>query len=306
MADSTKGLVAMVAACTIWGLSSIYYKGLAHVPPLEVLAHRTLWSMVFFALVLLVQGRLGAVKAALSRSRSALVILFAALMIGANWFMFIWSIQIERATEASLGYYIFPLLAVLLGRLVFAERLRPAQWGAVLLAAIAVLVLTYGLRAAPWSALMLATTFALYGVVKKRLDLGPVVSVTAEVVLLSPIAGLVLWQSYHSGGAHFGGNLHDTTLLVLCGPLTALPLILFSYAARRLTMATAGLLSYINPTLQFGVAVLLFAEPFTPWHALTFGLIWVALALYSATTFRQDRARRRALRAAAASGTGVI
>ncbi|MFD2738863.1 EamA family transporter RarD [Sulfitobacter aestuarii] len=306
MSESFKGLIAMIATCTIWGLSSIFYKSLSHVPPLEVLAHRTIWSLVFFILILSAQRRLPAMIRAMQGRRALAIIAFATLMISANWFMFIWSVQSGHATEAALGYYVFPLLAVLLGRIVFAERLAPLQWLAVALAALGVSLLTYGLGTAPWVALSLAGSFSAYGLMKKQLDVGPVVSVSAEVLLLSPVAALVLWQSHHSGAGHFGASTRDTLMLICAGPLTAVPLILFSYAARRLTMATAGLLSYLNPTLQFFCAVLLFAEPLTGWHMITFALIWCALALYSASAFGQDRARRRAVRAVAASGTGVI
>lgn len=293
MSESVKGVAAMLAACSIWGLSPLYYKLLDHVPPLEVLAHRTLWSCVFFATVLLVQRRLGLLRLALLRPRDALVVGFAALMISTNWFFFISSIQIGKAIEASLGYYTFPLASVLLGAAIFGERLGRAQMLAVALAAVAVMVLTAGLGVAPWISLVLATTFGLYGVVKKWLSVGPVVSVTAEVLLLSPIALVVLWRVHDAGGGHFGADTADSLLLMLSGPLTATPLILFSYAARRLRLATVGLLQYLNPTLQFLVATLVFREVFTPWHAIAFALIWTALAIYSTATWRQDRAARR-------------
>tara|TARA_R110002049_G_scaffold10127_6_gene50538 strand:- start:7935 stop:8855 length:921 start_codon:yes stop_codon:yes gene_type:complete len=305
MTDTAKGFAAMIAACCIWGLSPLFYKSLSDVPATLVLSHRTIWSLVFFFLVLTAQRRLGAVLAAMAGWRAFGIILFASVMIGFNWLMFIWSIQNGHATEAALGYYIFPLVAVLLGRVVFAERLNHLQWTAVGLVALAVSLLTYGLGTAPWIALALAITFGLYGLVKKRLAVGPVVSVTAEVLLLTPLALGVLWQTGYNGEPIFGTSTRDLVLLVLCGPVTATPLILFSYAARRLSMASAGLLSYINPTLQFFCAVVIFREPFTGWHVLTFVLIWGALAFYSATTFRQDKARRRAVIAAAASGTAV-
>ena len=293
MSETAKGIAAMLAACTIWGLSPLYYKMLDHVPPLEVLAHRTLWSCLFFAVVLLVQGRIGLLRLALSRRRDALIVGFAALMISTNWFFFITSIQIGKAVEASLGYYTFPLVSVVLGALVFGERLGRAQMLAVALAAVAVAVLTAGLGVAPWIALILATTFGLYGVVKKSLAVGPVVSVTAEVLLLSPVALAVLGRIHGAGGGHFAADTADSLLLMVSGPLTATPLILFSLAARRLRLATVGLLQYLNPTLQFLVATLVFQELFSPWHAIAFALIWTALAIYSTATWRQDRAARR-------------
>ena len=306
MTDTSRGFAAMIAACCIWGLSSIFYKLLSHVPAAEVLAHRTLWSLAFFALVLMAQGRLRVVVQAFSGLRSVFLLLFAALMISTNWYLFIWAVQTGQATEAALGYYFFPLVSVLLGRLVFGERLNPVQMSAVILVTIAVLTLTYGLGSAPWLALVLAASFGLYGLVKKRLAVGPVVSVTAEVLSLSPLALFVLWQTGNNGAGAFGGSVQDSVLLVLAGPLTATPLILFSYAARRLSMATTGLLSYLNPTLQFFCAVVLFQEPFTGWHVQAFVLIWSALAVYSVSTFRQEKAWRKAVSAASASVTTVM
>ena len=295
MREATKGIIAMVATCTVWGLSGIYYKLLAHIPPIEILAHRTLWSCAFFAFVLLMQGRLHMLGRALAGRRSVLSIGFAALMISTNWFVFITSIQIGKAMEASLGYYIFPLVAVLLGAIAFRERLGRAQLFAVALALCAVVTLTAGLGVPPWIALVLASSFGLYGLVKKGLSVGPVVSVTAEVLLLSPIALTVLWFSHSGGGGAFGANWRDSALLAFSGLLTGTPLIMFSYATKRIALATVGLVQYLNPSLQFLVATFWFLEPFSVWHALAFGMIWTALAIYTTASLRQDRAARRAV-----------
>lgn len=303
MSELTKGLLAMIAACVVWGLSPIYYKLLSHVPALEVLAHRALWSLIFFASVLALQRRLGEMGAALMQRGSALRIALAALMISANWFLFIYATQLGRNTETSLGYYMFPLVAVLIGRFWFAEHLDKAQWLAVVLAALAVALLGYGTAGLPWMSLTLAATFALYGVLKKGLALGPVVSVTCEVLMVLPFALLLLGQAHMAGQAAFGQNVQDTVLLMASGPITALPLILFSFAARRISMSTLGLMQYINPSLQFVCAVVIFAEPFTVWHGIAFPLIWGALTLYSLSALRQDWARRRA--ATAASGVST-
>lgn len=279
----------MVAAAVIWGLSPIFYKALTHVPAPEVLAHRTGWSFVFFAGVLVVQGRLGEIRVALGSWRKVGVIALASVMISANWFLFILSIQIGKATEASLGYYIFPLVAVLVGRFGFGERLARAQWLAVALAALAVAVLTVGLGVAPWIALVLASTFGLYSGIKKGLAVGPVVSVTCETLFFLPIGLSILMLQHGAGQGAFGREVWDSALLILSGPMTALPLILFSYAARRTSMATVGLLQYINPTLQFLIAVTLFGEPFTLWHQMAFVLIWGALVIFSVASLRQAR-----------------
>ncbi|MCI5111018.1 MAG: EamA family transporter RarD [Marivita sp.] len=294
MTDTRKGVLALVAACAIWGLSGLFYKALSDVPSHEVLAHRTVWSLVFFGLVLGLQGRLHMLWRAVANPASRKVIAAAAIFISINWFLFIWSIHAGRATEASMGYYIFPLVAVLIGRVVLGEQLSRTQWVAITLAASGVLSLTVGLHIVPWISLVLASTFGLYGLIKKRLDLGPVVSVSAEVLLLCPLGlgWLVYLHSSGQGGA-FGQDLTQSLLLMAAGPITAMPLILFSYGARRLTLSTVGIVQYINPTLQFLVAVLIFGEPFTTVHLIAFALIWTALAVYSSSAFTQDRARRR-------------
>ncbi|WP_102223579.1 EamA family transporter RarD [Acidimangrovimonas sediminis] len=307
MNESLKGVLAMIAACAIWGLSSLYYKLLEQVPPLEVLSHRTLWSALFFGIVLAFQGRLGQVPALLG-GRRVLLVTLAALCISANWFMFILSIQIGHAMQASLGYYIFPLVAVVLGIVAFGERPNAAQAVAVTLALLAVVVLTWGLGVTPWISLTIAVTFGFYGLLKKRLDAGPVVSVTAEVLVLSPIAlvwlaGLQIGAWPGQPPAHFTlSDPRTAALLALSGILTGGPLVLFSYAARRVNMATVGLIQYVNPTLQFLIATFIFAEPFTPWHLAAFALIWAALVIYSVATVARDRAVRRASTRLSTSG----
>jgi len=301
----------MVAASSVWGLSPIYYKALAEVPPLEVLSHRTLWSFVLFATILILQGRFGLLISELRRWRVFLVVAGAGLLISINWFVFILSIQIGRAVEASLGYYVFPLVAVALGFLVFHDPMGLRRAAAVALAVAAVLTLSIGLGAAPWISLVLATTFGTYGLIKKSLDLPPVVSVTGEVLLLLPLALVWLWGVNMDGwtgvagrpGGYFGRDLYITALLVFSGIMTAGPLMLFSYATRRLSLSSVGLIQYLNPSLQFSVAVLLFHESFTRWHAIAFGMIWMALALYTWAGLRQEKSR---LMAASRPVTDVI
>lgn len=296
MSEKIKGIAAMVLACVIWGFSAIYYKQIAHVPPLEVLSHRTLWSLVFLFVLLAYTRRLGEIRALLSDKRSLMIIGVAALVITVNWFTYILSVQIGRLVESSLGYYIFPLVAVVLGYLFLGERLAWLQWVAVGLAACAVVLLTMGLGVAPWISLILAGSMGIYGLAKKSLAAGPVVSVMGEVIVLAPLAMIWLWGVHQLGwtglvgreGGFFGDGW-DSGLLMLAGPLTAGPLVLMSYAMKRLTLASVGLLQYLNPTLQFGVGVLIFMEPFTKWHFIAFGMIWVGLALYSLQSLRQDR-----------------
>jgi chloramphenicol-sensitive protein RarD len=301
MTESTKGILAMIVACTVWGLSPIYYVQLTHVPPLEILCYRGLWSLAFFTLILLFQHRLSEVIAALANPRQVLRIFCGAVMISTNWFGYIYAISTAQGMEASLGYFIFPLVAVLLGRIVFQERLSTMQAVAVGLATVAVIVLTVGLGVAPWIALLLAATFGMYGLIKKSLPVGPVVSVAVEVLTLAPLA--IAWLVFAGTGAGSDNAVGTHILLGLSGPLTAGPLILFGFAARRARLSTIGLVQYLNPTLQFLCAAVIFAEPFTQWHAIAFPVIWIALVIYSVSAWRQDRAERRVVSNAATSGT---
>ena len=304
MSEAGKGILAIIGACTIWGTATLYYKAMAHVPPLEVLAHRTLWTLLFFGVVLALQGRFGA-AVALIRGPARRRVWLAAGIVAVNWGLFIWAIQAGHAVEASLGYYIFPLVTVVLGVWVLGERLSRGQGVAVVLAAAAVGVLTYGLGVAPYVALALAFSFAPYMLIKKQLAAPAAVSVTAEVLLLMPLA--VLWLALAHGGVVagglFGGDAFTSWMLPVTGVITGGPLILFSWGAQRVRLATLGLVQYLNPSLQAVSAVLVFGEPFTGWHMAAFAMIWAGLALYSLEGWRQDRAARNALTNLGTSGT---
>jgi len=260
---------------------------LSHIPPMEVLAHRTLWSLVIFAGILALQGRLAELPAALSTRRRFLLVALSTAMISVNWFLFIYAVGVGRTVEASLGYYIYPLVAVAIGAVVLREGLGALQAVAVALAAGAVLILTVGLGAPPWISLTLATTFGVYGLLKRWVTAGPVVSVTSEVLLFLPLAlGYLIWLAAE-GGLNLSPG--DMALFVASGPMTAVPLILFSYAAKRVRMATVGLIQYLNPSLQFAVAVLILNEVITVWHMIAFPVIWAALTLYSVATLSGSR-----------------
>lgn len=301
MSDTTKGIAAIIAACVVWGTSPLFYKMLEHVPPLELLSHRTLWSLALFGLLLGVQGRLGEVPKLLY-GRSLLLIAVSAFVISVNWGGFILSVQIGMVVQSSLGYFIFPLVMVALGRLLFGETITRAKAMALGLGVLAVLTLTFGLGVTPWLSLLLGGTFAVYGAVKKVVASGPIVSVTAEVLLLAPLAIIWLLGTHLAGwegivgrnGAVFGQHLWDSVLLVTSGLITAGPLVMFSYASRRLALSTVGLVQYLNPSLQFTCAVVVLGEVITPWHMIAFPMIWLALAIYSADAIRRDRASRKA------------
>ena len=296
------GILAAVAASVIWGLSPIFYSQLNHVPPLELLAHRVSWGFLVVGLYCAATGRLARVAEALGGARTLAALAVSAALISLNWFGFLWGIQTGRAMEAGLGYYIMPLVAVALGVAFLGERLSRRQWLAVSLALGAVAVLTVGLGAAPWLALGLALSFALYGLVRRQVSTGPIVGFFVETVLIAPAAVVWIWGVETQGwtgptgraGALFGTDWKTTTLLVLSGPLTSVPLILFAEAARSMPLSRVGLIQYINPSLQVAVAGLVLGEAFTSWHWVALLLIWAGLALFSSEIFRQERASRRA------------
>ena len=300
MTEQHKGLIALVSATVIWGLSSMYYAQFRHMPPIEVLCYRSLWSLVFFGGLLLAQGRIKDLWRGINSGPKLGIVFAAAILIAANWFGFIFAIKFGYAVEASLGYYIFPIVAVVLGWLLLGERLSVWQWGAVGLAFMAVVILTAGLGVPPWIALGLAGTFGLYGLIKKRISLGPVVSVTAEVLVLFPFVAVYLWL-YATSDLGLWTHL----LLMGSGPLTGFTLILFAYGSRRVAFSTVGIMQYINPTLQFLIATLVFMEPFTVWHQIAFVLIWGGVAMYSVAAIRQEKSARRAVSNSATSDTAV-
>ncbi|WP_246100768.1 EamA family transporter RarD [Palleronia caenipelagi] len=280
------GVWSMVAACVVWGLSPLFYKALSHVPPVEILAHRTLWSLLLFVLILWGQGRRGEIVALIGRSRRNLaLILAAAALITVNWGMFIYAVQAGEVVQSSLGYYIFPLVSVAMGAAIFQERLNFRRKFAVALATAGVVILIVGLGEMPTIALVLALTFGTYGVVKRLLGTGPLVSVAAEVLILAPLA--LGWLVFATPG--LGGFQGWTAFgLMAAGPMTAIPLMLFSRAAKALPMATVGLIQYLNPTLQFLCGVVIFGEAFSMLHAITFAIIWTALGVYSLGAARKS------------------
>ena len=228
MTEATKGVLAIVGACVIWGFATLYYKAMSHVPPLEVLAHRSLWTLVLFGAVLALRGRLSQVWRLIAGSKGPRVALAGAI-VALNWGLFIFAIQAGYAVEASLGYYIFPLVTVVMGVVILGERLSRAQGAAVMLAALAVGLLTWGLGVAPWMALALAFSFAPYMLMKKKLDAPAAVSVTAEVALIAPFAlALLVWaalggQIFGRAGGWFGADLYSTLMLPVTGMVPVLP-----------------------------------------------------------------------------------
>jgi chloramphenicol-sensitive protein RarD len=284
------GLAYGFAAYGCWGVLPLYFKAVDAAPPLELLSHRVVWA-VLLLLGLCVQGGLmGQLRSALRPGRVLGLLCASTALIGFNWLIYISAIVSGHVLEASLGYYINPLVNILLGVAVFRERLpRPVLW-AVLIAAAGVAWLTASVGRPPWISLALAFSFALYGLARKLAPVGAVVGLTVETGLLCPLALAWLLWSAHSGQLVFRsqGMLFDL-LLLMAGPLTAIPLLFFTGAARRLPLTTIGFLQYVSPTLQFLMAALLFGEPFTRAHGVAFACIWVALALVALHAARRAR-----------------
>lgn len=280
----------------LWGLLPIYWKALAAAGAGEILAHRIVWSALCCALLLAYRRGVRSLLASLATPRIFLSALGSSVLIAVNWLTYIWAVNAGLVLEASLGYFINPLVCVLLGFLFLGERLRRMQAAAVCLAAAGVAFLTFHYGAVPWVALTLAFSFGLYGLCRKTARLNSLEGLTAETLLLLLPAAWYLGGLEAAGeGSFFSGEPVLTLLLFGAGPVTAVPLLLFAAGARMLPLATVGLLQYIAPTLQFALAVFLYGEPFTPAHLITFSLIWVALALYSFEGWHHGRHLQRCL-----------
>ncbi|PHV10058.1 EamA family transporter RarD [Chitinimonas sp. BJB300] len=276
------GILYACAAYFIWGLLPLYLKALKHVPALEILLHRMIWSLVFLAIILAVRKHWGWLKPALCNRKVVLRFIASAAVLSINWFIYIWAVNAGRVVDASLGYFINPLVNVMFGYLLLHERLRPAQWGAIAVAAAGVLWLTIQAGQLPWIGLMLAATFGTYGLLRKTAPLGALEGLSLETLLLTPFAMIWLGWLISQGQSGFvNGDAATHWLLIAAGPITAIPLLLFAAGARRIPMSLLGLLQYIGPTLQMGLGVFLWHEPFGSEKLVGFALIWSALVLYT-------------------------
>lgn len=302
MADAVRaGSIYAIAAFGFWGLTPIYYKLLPHVPPAEILAHRVVWSVVFGAAFVTLARSWGAVRSSLGDRRTLAALALTAALVSTNWLVYIWAIANEQVMSTSLGYYINPLVNVLLGMLFLGEKLNRPRMVAVALAVGGTTSLALEVGSLPWVSLTLAFSFGLYGLIRKRLGLPGLAALFVECLLVAPLALLALGWFHRDGQGAFGSDLGTSLLLVLAGPVTLLPLLWFAEAARRLPLVTVGFFQYLGPTLTFLLATLVYDEPFTFAWAVTFGLIWTALAVFSADSLRTRERLRRAARAAEAS-----
>ncbi len=287
--DSRKGFLYALAAYGLWGLMPFYMKAVSHVPAYEVVAHRILWSVPIAGVILLLLGRTSDLKVAFRQPRTLALAALTATLISVNWWIYIWAVSVDRTVETALGYYINPLVNICLGALFLKERFTRPQTAAIGLAVIAVIILTVNAGGLPWISLTLAFSFGIYGFLRKTLPIGPTQGFMLEVLLLSLPAFALLWLF---GDGHFTNDGVDgMLLLMLAGPVTAFPLILYAFGAKLLKYSTLGLMQYTAPTLIFLIAIFIFEEPFSYWQFVAFCLIWTALAIYSWSSFRTLRAR---------------
>lgn len=285
--DDPKGVALGLGAYLIWGFFPVFFKALSGVAPDEVLAHRILWSFASLCLYTLATRSWPQVRSAFTTPRTLATLCCSTLLISLNWFVFIVAVNTGRVLEASLGYFITPLISVLLGGLLLKERLRPVQAASVLLAALGVLVKTLSLGHLPVMSLVLAVSFGAYGLARKLTPAGGVTALTVETALLTPLAlGYAIHLALGGQASFLAGPLSTDVLLVSAGVITAIPLALYGAAVRRLRLATVGVLQYLVPTLQFLLAVYYYDEPFQLGHLFAFSLIWAGLAAYTWDTFR--------------------
>jgi len=295
--DTRRGFFFGVAAYAMWGLFPLYWPLLEPAGAVEILAHRIFWSLVVVLLLIAVLGRLGRLRAALTDRRTALILTVAAVVIGINWGTYIWGVNNGHVVETSLGYFINPLVTVLMGVVLLGERLRTTQWVALGIAFVAVAALTVQYGRPPWIAIVLAFSFGTYGLMKKKANTGAVESLSVETLVLAPIAAGYIFFLMSQGTAAVGsaGSGH-LALVMTTGIVTAIPLLCFGAAATRVTLTTIGLLQYLTPTMQFALGVLLFREEMPPMRWVGFSLVWLALVIF---TYEAITHRRRQLRLAA-------
>ncbi len=291
--DTPQGLAFAITAYVLWGFLPLYMKALAHIPAAEIVAHRVIWSVPVAGILLIVLRRTSDLRAALKSPRTLAMGGVTAALISLNWGIYVWAITTERALDAALGYYMNPLFSVALGAILLRERLSRAQLVAIAIAALAVLIIAIDAGSLPWAAIGMMLTWGFYAFFKKSLPVGPNQGFMLEVlILLVPALGYVGYLAANGAG-HFATTSYDTSMLIGCGLVTAVPLIVYANGAKLLRLSTIGILQYIAPTMIFVIAVLVFDEPFDRARMIAFPLIWLALVIYSTSMIRQMRARRR-------------
>ncbi len=286
----TRGALAAALCYFLWGLVPLYWKELAGVDPVELVAHRQVWSLVLLLAVVATQGGFEAVRAALNTRRAFVINGLSAVLLTGNWLVYVWGVNTGHVVETSLGYFLVPLVNVAAGRFVLHEHLRRAQWWAIALAATGVVWMIVQLGRPPWIALVVACTWGGYSLMRKQSPLPAVTGLTVETLLLAPSAiAFLLWRHHNGVGALGTVDFRTHVLVLSSGVITAVPLLLFAYGARRLQLSTLGLLQYIAPSVQLALGVWLYHEPFSHARATSFAFIWAALALYTVDNLWSQR-----------------
>jgi len=294
VSEARRGLLFGIVAYLIWGAFPLYFPLMEPANALEILAHRVLWSFVVMAVLVVLAGRTTEFRALLRRQRASAMLAVAGITVSLNWLTYIWAVNNEHVVESSLGYFINPLVSVLMGILVLGERLRPAQWAAIGVGALAVAVLAVDYGRLPWVALVLALSFGTYGLAKKMAGVGAVESLAFETMLVTPLAvGYLAWLTGQHRSTFATEGIDHALLLVSLGLVTAVPLTLFGAAAIRIPLVSIGLLQYLAPVLQFALGVLWFHEPMPPGRWIGFLLVWLALALLTVEAIRNHRHQLR-------------
>ena len=287
-ATLNRGHALAFGASLFWGLMPVYFKALAAVPALEVVAHRVLWAVPVLLLILAVTRALPELRATFASRTTTLWLLASSILIAANWLIYVWAVQTDHIVAASLGYFISPLMTVLLGAVFLKERPAALQWLAIALAAAGVAVLAAEAWRTLWISLVLGGSWALYSLVRKVAATGPITGLTVETALLWPLAlGYLLWLTQQPGGPAFGHAVGTDMLLIGGAVVTIIPLMMFAAGVKSVSLSTMGLMTYVAPTMQFLIGVLFYREPLTTAHWIAFPVIWVALALYSSAAFRR-------------------
>lgn len=295
---SRQGVLLAIGAYTMWGIAPIYFKSIAEVSPLEILSHRVIWSFFLLAALLHFGRHWRSVRDIIKNKTKMMFLVSTAILVGANWLIFIWAVNSNHMLDASLGYYINPLINVLLGMVFLGERLRKLQWFAVVLAACGVLVQLIVFGSVPVVAIALAMSFGFYGLLRKKVSVEAQTGLFIETLVMLPAAAIYLLFIASSPTSNMLDNpMQLNTLLIAAGVITTLPLLCFTGAATRLKLSTLGFFQYIGPSLMFLLAVLIYGEPFTSDKAITFAFIWGALVVFSFDGLRNNRKSRKAARA---------
>ncbi|HGY9617564.1 EamA family transporter RarD [Vibrio harveyi] len=296
---SRQGVLLAIGAYTMWGIAPIYFKSIAEVSPLEILSHRVIWSFFLLAALLHFGRHWRSVRDIIKNKTKMMFLVSTAILVGANWLIFIWAVNSNHMLDASLGYYINPLINVLLGMVFLGERLRKLQWFAVVLAACGVLVQLIVFGSVPVVAIALAMSFGCYGLLRKKVSVEAQTGLFIETLVILPAAAIYLLFIASSPTSNMLDNpMQLNTLLIAAGVITTLPLLCFTGAATRLKLSTLGFFQYIGPSLMFLLAVLIYGEPFTSDKAITFAFIWGALVVFSFDGLRNNRKSRKAAQAA--------